>query len=111
MWHLYLTAKSSRSRPSDIVGIEDRWAAYQLDSAVTFVGNTIENASQEREKVGEGKDARYVPKYYMDQLLDPNFKLPRPETKEDRERASISMLKRLAGNKQSGVKVFKAKDN
>lgn len=110
MWHLYLTAKMSRSRPSDIVGIEDRWAAYQLDSAVVFVGNALEAASQEMQKMGSGKNTQFVPKYHMDELLDPAFKLPRPESKKDRERKSIAMLRGLAGSKASGVKIFKAKD-
>lgn len=110
MWHLYLTAKTSRSRPSDIVGIIDRWAAFQLDSAVTLVGNAIEGASQEMQKIGGDKNARYVPKYNMEELMDPAFRLPRPPTKKDRERSSLATLRRLAGSKNSGVKVFKGKD-
>ena len=110
MWSLYLTAKTSRSRPSDLVGIKDRWAAYQFDSAVALVGNAIEGASQEMQKIGGEKNAQHVPKYEMDQLLDPDFRLPRPKTKEDRERASLAMLRGMAGSRASGVKVFKAED-
>jgi hypothetical protein len=72
-----------------------------------MVGNAIENASQEMQEVGP--DKKLVQKYQMDELLDPDFRLPRPLTKEDRERASLATLRGLAGRKGSGVKVFKAR--
>jgi hypothetical protein len=31
---LYLVAKTFGGRPSDYVGVRDKWAAYQLDAAV-----------------------------------------------------------------------------
>lgn len=92
MWKLYLTAKTTGSRPSDLLSIEDRWAAYQLDSAVTTLGLILENASQEMEEVGEGKNKRLLHKYEMAQLLDPDFKLPRPPTPEERDEAAVRGL-------------------
>lgn len=56
----------------------DELAAYEFDSAVNFFGITIENALQERDEVGTGKNARYEPRYTLDKLLDPAFRLPRP---------------------------------
>lgn len=41
-----------------------------------MVGVTLENAAQETEERGEGSSTRYVPKYTMRQLLDPDFRLP-----------------------------------
>lgn len=76
MWKLYQTAKATSQRPSDLVGVADRWAALQFDNAVTLVGTAIENAAQEMEKVGPEDKPRWERKYRMAQLLDPGFKLP-----------------------------------
>lgn len=78
MWRLYLTAKGTGSRPSDLIGVADRWAALMFDNAVTMVGAAIENAAQEQEKVGQGKDATWRAKYSLAELLDPDFRLPAP---------------------------------
>lgn len=96
-------------RPSQIVGVSDEWAALQFDNAVVLVGTGIENASQEMREVGSGKSKKMVPKYHMDELLDPDFKLPAPPTKEQRERAVIEGLFAMARRGGSNVKVFKAK--
>lgn len=57
--------------------VEDRWAALQFDNAVTLVGTVIENAAQEMEQRGSDDKPRWEPKYTMEQLLDPAFRLPR----------------------------------
>jgi len=110
MWNLYATAKTAAVRASDLVCIADRWTAYQFDTAVSVIGTALENASQEMQEVGglDGKKS-FQPKYTMDMLLEPDFRLPRPKTAEDRERDAIGMLRALAGRKGSGVKVFRAK--
>lgn len=71
--------------------------AYQFDNAVVFVGNAIENASQEMKQVGSGKNKEWKPKYTMRQLLDPDFRLPlsddeRPLRKETDDREFFSGL-------------------
>jgi hypothetical protein len=71
MWRLYTTAKATHSRPSALVCVEDRWAAYQFDSAVSFFGIAVENAAQEQIKAGE----KWVNRYTLDQLLTPGFVL------------------------------------
>lgn len=72
MWNLYALTGTTHQRPSDIVGISDRWAAYQFDSAVALIGTTIENALQETVKAGE----RTTPRYTLAQLLGADFRLP-----------------------------------
>jgi hypothetical protein len=43
MWTLYQLAKTTRSRPSDLLAVADELAAYFLDKAVTVFGMAIEN--------------------------------------------------------------------
>ena len=59
-----------------ILGIDDEWLAYQLDSAVVAVGSSLEAASQEMEKVGSEDKPEFRQKYTMQQLLDDDFRLP-----------------------------------
>ena len=73
MWRLWRTATGTHSRPSRLVGIRDRWAAYMFDAAVVFFGNAIENAAQEQINVGGEEKPRYVAKYTLVQLLTPGF--------------------------------------
>lgn len=73
MWSLYLTAKGTCSRPSDLVGVRERWAAYQFDSAVTYLGVTIENAAQQQVNVGGQSNPNWQSKYSLRQLLTPGF--------------------------------------
>lgn len=91
-----------------MVQITDPWTSLQFDNAVSLVGNVIENASQEQHNIGSEKQPKYEAKYDMHQLLDPEFRLPAPLTKEEkdreRQRAAINMLRSMAGR---GVKVFK----
>jgi hypothetical protein len=49
-------------RPSEILGIDDEWAAYQLDDAVTYLGRWVESKLSERD--GRGK-----PRYTLEFLL------------------------------------------
>ena len=76
MWQLYLTATKTATRPSELIGVADAWAAYQFDNAVVMVGLAIENASQEMQKMGSDDKPEWRPKYTMKQLLDPDFRLP-----------------------------------
>lgn len=104
MWTIYQTTKLTHQRPSELVGVTDRWAALQFDNAVCFLGNVLENARQEQEKVGMGKFARWKPKYTMEQLLDPAFKLPRPgQITASENRANIMAFARALGMKQVKV--------
>jgi len=62
---------------------------------VSTVGNAIEAAANELREVGMGTDKHLVPKYTMQQLLDPEFRLPRPPTAKDERRNAISALRAL----------------
>lgn len=73
MWSLYLTAKGTHSRPSDLLCVDDPWAAYMLDSAVTTLGVTIENAAQEQVNVGGDQSPKWQAKYSLHDLLTPGF--------------------------------------
>ena len=89
----------------------DRWAALQFDNAVTLVGAVIEDAAQEQQEVGTQKEARWQAKYHMEQLLDDDFRLPRPPTLKERERSALQGLLGWAAMSGSGVKVFKQRAN
>ena len=54
MWNLYQTARTLRCRASELLAIEDAFAAYCLDEAVAWFGTHIES---ELDKI-EGKNAR-----------------------------------------------------
>lgn len=75
MWTLWRTAKETSSRPSDLLCVEDRLAAYQLDAAVVTFGTIIENLLQETVKVGMKGNERYESKYTISQVLKPTFKV------------------------------------
>ena len=92
MWNLYALATTTHQRPSDIIGIDDRWAAYQFDSAVCLVGTTMENAIQETVKSGDS----IVPRYTMAQLLDADFRLPRAAKPN-----AVGALKAMASKSKS----------
>jgi len=89
MWNLHILATTTNRRPSEIVCIADRWAAYQFDSAVCLVGVTIENALQETNEVS----GKLAPRYTLSQILDEGFRLPRPASAVD------ALKKMAAGDK------------
>lgn len=69
-------------QPSKLVDyIKDKWAAYQFDNAVIWVGIVLENAVQEMVKLGSKDAPRWEPKYTMKQLLDDKFRLPSSDEK------------------------------
>jgi len=101
MWSLYLTAKTFGQRPSDLIGITDRWAALQFDNAVSLTGIVIENAAQEQHNVGSEKKPKWEPSYSLTQLLDDVFRLPAPE------RPTLATNAREALLALPGVKVWR----
>jgi len=87
--------------------VSDRLAAYLLDACVVLFGMIIENALAERVQVGAKPNVEYKPKYQLEQLLDPSFKLPRPFTPKPAN--GLSALLAMAGRKGSGVKLWTGK--
>lgn len=75
-----------------------------------WFGITIENALGEREKVTVGKDTEYRPLYTLSQLLDPAFRLPRPQPEPRKatqtQAGGLAALMALAGTRHSGVKRY-----
>ncbi len=96
MWKLYQTSKTTASRPSELMCIEDRLAAYQFDSAVVLFGGIVENAVQEMHNAGSEREPKWKPKYTMLQLLDAKFRLPSPPTEREREQAATAQWQGLA---------------
>ena len=79
---------------------------YQLDSAVLHLGTVIENALQEREEVGIGKDKEWQNKYTLAQLLKPEFRLPYPDTGIGKPK-NIT-IQEAAGDSKNGIKTWNA---
>src|SRR5687768_7191541 len=73
MWKIAQTAEQTFSRPSKLLNIQDKLAAYQLDAAVTTFYITIKNALQERIDVNFGDKKKSIAKYTLPQLLDERF--------------------------------------
>lgn len=59
-----------------------------LDNCVLAFGTIVENALLERDEIGSGQGKTWANRYQLSQLLDPEFKLPRPEEEEE---SDISM--------------------
>lgn len=72
MWTLYGQATAFSRRPSEIVGIEDEWAAYQFDSACLYLGRWIDN------KLGERNPRTGRPLYSLEGLLADGNSPPPP---------------------------------
>lgn len=100
MWNLHALATATHQRPSDIVGIDDRWAAYQFDAATCLVGTTVENALQETYETG----GKLTPRYTLTQLLDAGFRLPPPAGSG----SAVKALKKMAA-KDKAVRYHKVK--
>lgn len=106
MLRLYQTAEKTGQRPSELIGLDDAFTALDFDNAVVYVGRTLESAAQEQERVGTGSTAQWRFKYTMDQLLDPNFRLPSPKAQQ-KGGGGLLALMAIASNPQSGVKLWK----
>lgn len=100
--------KTYHRRPSDDLAIDDSVAAWCLDGAVLWFGTTLENALAERVNQGDAKDPRWENKYTLAQLLDPSFRLPRPQpVKPQSASGGFGALLAMAKQKGSGVKLWK----
>ena len=91
-------------RPSRLLGIRNKLAAYCLDGAVVTLGTVIENALLERVESGEGATFTSAPKYTLEQLLDPAFTLPRPPSKRMQRQQVGAQLRAMLGK---GAKAWK----
>lgn len=55
-----------------------------LDNLVLTFGTIVENALLERDEIGSGASKQYHNRYTLAQLLDPAFKLPRPQSEDEK---------------------------
>jgi hypothetical protein len=94
--------------PSSKLQVEDSIAAHCLDDCVLHFGLLVENTLGEREKVGMGKDEHWEAKYELNDLLDPDFRVPReaPKPAKGKQMGGIAALMALASQKGSGVKLW-----
>jgi hypothetical protein len=82
MWQVYQTGKTFGQRPSSLLRDDDKfsiladpWWAFQFDNAVALVGGALEAATKELENSGTDKNPKWGPRYSVEQLLDPDFRL------------------------------------
>lgn len=108
MWSLWRTSKETNSRPSDLLCVEDRLAAYLFDAAVVTFGTIVENLLSETVKVGVKPHERYENKYKLQDILKPTFRV-----RDDKSPAGsmntpfesgIASILALAEQPHSGVK-------
>lgn len=63
-------ARQTRTRPSELVGVVDEWAAYQLDSATVWFGTYIENKLNEMDETTDSRGIKHFKqKYTLDDFL------------------------------------------
>jgi hypothetical protein len=94
-------------QPADVPPASGGTRPTTIGPLTSGLGRALENYSQELTEVGPPDKKKLVPKYSMEQLLSPDFLLPRPKTDKEKQQDSLSMLKMMAGMKGSGVKVLK----
>lgn len=117
--------QETRSRPSELVCLDDRLLAYLFDSSVVTFGTLIENALSERIQVGTPPHSEWQNKYTLDQLLDSRFFLPDPSRPLRRVKKAdgtldlpplqggIATILALAEQQTTGIKrwVYQAPEN
>lgn len=102
------------SQRLNVPPLRNDWAAWQFDATVLYVGLTIENAMHERESVGDPKKYETRAKYTLSQLLDDDFRLPRPHTRTAKGKQvgqQVKMLFGMVGQRQEMRKKGKGKAN
>ena len=78
MWRLYQLCKTLGQLPSQRLEVTNNWAAYQIDCTVVWFGIAVDNASAERVRMGTDERPEWRDKYTPEQILEPEFRLPRP---------------------------------
>lgn len=108
MWSVYSLATKCHKLPSEVVDEDkelDSLTRYLINKVIIYFGMTIENWLHETIKVGSGKDEHSEAKYELNELLDPAFKMARPQPKT-KQIDSLQSLMMLAAQKGSGVKIW-----
>ena len=55
-WLLWREARRWSLRPSDLLGLDDRYIGYCFDQAIGFIGETIDNELEEIENDSKASD-------------------------------------------------------
>lgn len=92
MWSLGQKASESNKLPSECIPDLDEivcdWTIWQFDNGIMFFVSVIKNALAETEKIGSESQAKYT----LGQLLDDDFRLPRPLThKQQRKQVGAAV--------------------
>lgn len=82
--------------------------AFLFDSAIHACGLTVENALTERVNTGTQDRPKMEARYTIHQLLDPLFRLPRPQPVKPltQQPNGLALLMAMAGQPGSGVKRY-----
>lgn len=100
--------KTCQRLPSQDLEETDSIAAWCVDGTVLWFGLTIENALLERVNKGTKEHPKMEPRYTLSQLLDSDFRLPRPmpepKVQPLSQQDGLAALLALAGQPGSGVK-------
>lgn len=108
MWSVWTVASKFNRLPSDIVDEEhelDSLTRYLINKAITYFGMTVENWLHETVEVGAGNNKHSERKYELSELLDPAFKMARPQPKA-KQIDSVQSLMILAAQNRGIVKVW-----
>lgn len=101
MWMLGQKAAKYSKPPSELIpGLVDELACYQFDNAILWFCMTLENALLETVETGVKPNVERKPKYTLDQLLDNDFRLPRPATATAKRGKVGEQVKALFGGTQ-----------
>ena len=83
IWSLYQEAKTWKTRPSTLLGMEDAYLAYCLDQAVSTFGNFVQNKIDSVEGKNKAEIERKTAQILGDILNLPDekrFRSARPPT-------------------------------
>lgn len=106
-----MALKTYHRRPSEDVVDDDTpmpdIVAWCVDDAVLWFGLTIENLLAERREVQVGKIKQSQKVYTLEQLLDNDFRPPRPQAAPRIQVNPWQPLLDLVGKPRGGVKAYK----
>lgn len=109
---MWTKASQYHKLPSEIIDPDhklDSLTRYLADNAVTFFGITIENALQERVNNGSEKEPHWEKKYALAQVLEDDFRLPRPVSEAQKRKQVGASVKAMTNSMKPQATGGKAK--
>lgn len=102
MWKLGDKAERANKLPSECIpGLDEiacDWTIWMFDNAIHFFMSVMHAALSEREKIGDAKNAEWKAKYTLSQLLEDEFRLPRPISHKAKRGQTGQQVKALFGS-------------